>query len=547
MLNVDIDPRGGFYTRKGWHRWNEVDVIDPISITWAPRNAFSVTHANNNQDVYVVNNHIVYWASDTAVFAALPTIVGNASPHQASFVAWGQNVYVATGSSGPTYRVSATHTVTAMTPETWSEVDAPTSNTVPHAEYLETHASYLFAACMTESDGNHFSRIRWSHPDRPDSFDSDDFIDIDAGGGKITNLISYNDHLLIFKTNSIWALYGYELASWQLVKVSTSIGCPAPTACTRSEKAVYFYSASDRGGVYGYNGSTPVYLSENLRPAFEQVFNFDNVFVSWAGRRLWVGVPWVKDIGSTVVPTTCFVMDADIGAGGAWTMYRSDFGAIGPVLDGSDVNAKYPLAAMWSASEACLVTLDYLDTGFDIILKSTLLVTGGLDLIVTGDGKTITVTGVAAQGDRFDAYYRTRWLHGGWPDRKKSWRRPTFICRHVPAQTDLLVETFRDYNETSVQRTRTLHLRSVGNAYWTEDGFAANNMGGFDWTEGGIDDVSGRGANWGSAIGGSTLERAGSQGLAKAVQMRIRASPTTPMRKWGVDGIVAKIVMRRFR
>jgi hypothetical protein len=29
--------------------------------------------------------------------------------------------------------------------------------------------------------------------------------------------------------------------------------------------------------------------------------------------------------------------------------------------------------------------------------------------------------------------------------------------------------------------------------------------------------------------------------------MRVRASPSTQRQKWGVDGIVAKIVMRRFR
>ena len=28
LLNVDIDPRGGFYTRKGWQRWNDDDIID---------------------------------------------------------------------------------------------------------------------------------------------------------------------------------------------------------------------------------------------------------------------------------------------------------------------------------------------------------------------------------------------------------------------------------------------------------------------------------------------------------------------------------------
>jgi hypothetical protein len=26
MLNMEIDPRGGFYTRKGWSRWNADDA-----------------------------------------------------------------------------------------------------------------------------------------------------------------------------------------------------------------------------------------------------------------------------------------------------------------------------------------------------------------------------------------------------------------------------------------------------------------------------------------------------------------------------------------
>ena len=109
--------------------------------------------------------------------------------------------------------------------------------------------------------------------------------------------MSFRDHLLIFKTNSIWALYGYDDDSWQLIKVSISVGCPSITAATRSETAVYFFSASDRGGIYAYNGENPVYLSENLRTAFEDIHAFQNVFVSWAGRRLWVGVPWTKEIG----------------------------------------------------------------------------------------------------------------------------------------------------------------------------------------------------------------------------------------------------------
>lgn len=546
MLNMDIDPRGGFITRRGWQRWNATDAIDPLAIAWEPRNAFAQQYANGSQDIYVANqNNRVYYAGPDAIFHLLGAFNVQATPHRADFASWGDDIYMACGMFNPSRKVSSTHVVTVLDPDNWSEVDAPLSGVMPQAEYVEAHGQYLFVAVTVEDGTNHFGRLRWSHPQDPDSWREDDFLDIDVGGGRITNLMSFDDHLLIFKSTSIWALYGYDGDSWQLRRLPGNCGAIGPHSVTKSERAVYFFSPSDRGGIYGYAGSQPVYMSEALRPAFEEILNYDNVFVSWAGRRLWVGVPWIKDIGSTVNPTTTFVYDPDTSEGGAWTMYRSDFGAIGPVIDGSDVNAKFPLAAFWSLTDAIMVTLDFIDGGYDILLKATVLAAGTGDLIVTGVGDQIEITGGTFVGDRFDSYYRTRWLHGGWPDRKKSWRRPTFICRQVPADTDLIVETYRDYNETQVSRTRTLKLQAVGNAYWTEFGASGPDAGGFDWTEGGSADPGG--ADWGSAQRGSTMQRAGSQGLARAVQVRVRPSPTTPLRKWGVDGIVAKIVMRRFR
>ena len=523
LLNVDIDPRGGFYTRKGWQRWNATNIVDPLTVPWQPRNAFIHTHANGSQYVNVVNDHKIHWAASDGVFSTLAGVVADADPHQADFAAWGDVIYVACGMFRPSVRVSGLGVVTPLDPDNWSEVDAPIGTTMPQAEYVAGHAGYLFCAVTVEAGVNHFARVRWSHPNKPDSWRTDDYLDIDTGGGRITGLMPFRDHLLIFKTNSMWALYGYDEDSWQLIKVSISVGCPTITAATRSETSVFFFSASDKGGIYGYNGESPTYLSENLRPAFEAILAYTNVFVSWAGRRLWVGVPWVRDIGSTADVSSVFVFDTDVGDG-AWTMYRSSYGAVGPVLDGSDVNAKYPLAALWSDQTACMVTLDYIDDAYDLLLDPN-----------------------AAVGQEFDSYYRTRWLHAGWPDRKKSWRRPTFIARQVLKDTDLLVETFRDYNETTVHRTRTLKVRAEGESYWTETGTLEAEIGGFDWTEGGVADPSGTGADWGLERRGSNLVRSGSMGLARSVQMRVRASPNTLRQRWGVDGIVAKFVQRRFR
>jgi hypothetical protein len=550
MLNVDIDPRGGFFTRKGWQRWNQVDIVDPATTAWAPRNAFVITYPDGDQAIFVVNNHVIYRAGTDAVFTPLAGVVADANPHGADFSSWGEEVFIAPGMLQPAVRVNRAGAVTVLDPDGWSEVDAPTLNVMPQAEYVCGHASYLFIAGTVEAGVNRHARVRWSHPNRPDAWRETDFLDIDTGGGRITGIMSFRDHLLIFKTNSMWALYGYDEDSWQLIKVSISVGCPSITAATRNEQAAFFFSASDRGGIYAYSGDAPTYISEQLRPAFEDIIAFENVFVSWAGRRLWAGVPWTKTVGSTTDLSTCFVFDPDVG-GGAWTMYRSEYGAIAPVIDGSDVNARYPLAALWSPNAAVMVTVDAIEDAYDLILDPYVLGTTPPDddpgYLVTSLDEEIELTGAMFTGQPFESYYRTRWLHAGWPDRKKSWRRPTFICREVAVDTELLVESYRDYDETTVHRTRTLKVRTKGGAYWTEGGYVDHDIGGFDWKELGRASPDERGADWGAAVAGSRMIRGGSMGLARSVQMRVRASPASPRQRWGVDGIVAKYVMRRFR
>lgn len=556
MLNVDVDPRGGFYTRRGWQRWNSADVVDVSLTSWEPRNQFSHVKAGGEQEIYIVNDDKIYVADDSTEFVEIDEAVAEANIHGADFAAWGDDVYIVTGGTQSSLRRRGGTTTVLGDPSSgvigppaidWSEVDAPVFNVMPRADFIEAHAGYMFVASTIEGGETFHTRLRWSHPNRPDAWRESDFIDLESQGGRITGIMAFQDHLLIFKTNNLWALYGYSDESWQLTRVSTSLGCPCTTAASRSETMAFFFSASDLGGVYAYNGTQPLYITSRLRPAFEQVYAYEKVFVSWAGRRLWVSVPWHKDEGSQDAPVTTFVFSPDVGEDGAWTMYRSSVGAIGPVVDSSDINAKRPLAAMWSTVTACVVVLDALDDAYDAVFSGAVLGTSAGEIIVTNTDAAIGVTGPAVVGQPFDCYYRTRWLHAGWPDRKKSWRRPTFICKRVDRQTELLIETFRDYDETTARRTRRLVIPAQGSAFWTEGGFDDASGKGFDWTEGGDEDPSGRGADWGLGTSGSQLVRGGSMGLARAVQMRVTPIEESKRQPWGIDGIVAKIVMRRYR
>src|SRR5678815_5677651 len=149
LLNVDIDPRGGFYTRQGWARWNPTDIVPVVTTgTWQPRNAFvHDTSTPGTQYVYVVNGTEVYIGNDAGAFSnvALPDVAGQ--PHGVDFASWGDG-------------------------------------------------GYMWCADTLEVGVRRRNRVRWSHPGVPDAWRQDDFVDIEEGGGYITGLISYNDHLV---------------------------------------------------------------------------------------------------------------------------------------------------------------------------------------------------------------------------------------------------------------------------------------------------------------------------------------------------------------
>src|SRR5690606_23232499 len=98
-----------------------------------------------------------------------------------------------------------------------------------------------------------------------EAWHEDDVIDIREGGGPITGLVPMGDHLLIFKQSSVWALFGYDSDSWQLVNVAREKGAIHRQAIARNEHSVFFYSHLE--GVYVIQGSEyPREISQALRP-----------------------------------------------------------------------------------------------------------------------------------------------------------------------------------------------------------------------------------------------------------------------------------------
>lgn len=575
MLNVHVDSRGGFFTRKGWKRWNP---DNPVEGGWTPRSAFSHTCINNNFSVWVTHNNTIYRAGVDAEFEDLE-IPCNATPHLADFTSWGVFTYMATGRSvadlpgggpakctplqPPVILTAAGNSVIvdAVATRTWNDdYTVPEGGVMPQAEVVAAHAGYLFVGNTKEDADLHPTRIRWSHPNDPEDWAELDFIDIQAGGNFITALISFQDHLLIFKESSVWALYGYDRDSWQLVRVSDAIGTPAPTAVTASPQAVLFYAPAGRGGIYGYTGrEAPVEISEVLRGVFEQVSRVDDVFLGWAANRLIASVPWVasEELGSPVpglefdvspdLATTTFSFDPAVGRG-AWEAHRLAKGALGPVVQYADINHPTILVThMGDGVNSAVMQLDVLAEATDEI-DPQLYTPATVYVNDVGEVYVDTVEAedtVYLQNDEFwtpvftpfPAFYTTSWQMAETPELTKSWRRPRMVIRNPRADVEIRVESYRDYEETAASRSGTIVVPSGASAFWREDGAASPSGDGFDWDDGTM---------WGARVTGSQIVRGPSFGKARSLQLRFSTAPGFLGRYWGVDAIVLKHNNRRF-
>ena len=556
MNNITIDPLGGIYTRRGWDRWNGPDIVDPTVATWDPRRACLTQLSDGTDLVYIASDHKLY--SGFATQGATISDIGvpcTAVPHMADFAPWGNDLYIACGRDN---RMAKRHQVAAPTflvesgSGNWNDdYSNPVLGHAPKSNLVEAHSGYLFVANIVE-DGLVFqNRIRWSHPTSPEDWAQADYIDIDTGGHAITGLMSFEDHLLIFKSDSIWALYGYNADSWQLVQKSSTIGALSPQSITRSETAVFFYSASDRGGIYAYGGERAVEISEQLRYAMEMLISPELIWVGWIARKLWVTLPWTY-AGPTDDNSAVFIFDPSVGQG-AWTYFTCKSGGLGPIVAGSNTDTQLrPLGVLRSTETPCVVRLDALTQANDRIWTVAVLgadnptATDPADRqlpILTDTGAEIIASGSLGY-EPFDTVYRTPWVSNGWPTRKKSFRRPDFVCRLTGQEHYLTVSSYRDYEELNARRRHTIIVPG-GLPPTQGGGTTAAIWGHFAWDDG---------TEWGQ-IGsttissqiksGASIRRGSSFGLCRSLQLRVTG--TTPGAQWGVDAIILKVVMRRFR
>jgi hypothetical protein len=503
MLNVEIDPRGGVFSRGGYRRLNTTAV----SGTWSPQKLYPFSGATST--LLLANSTKVY-KSTGGNFTTLQYSSGNdvvsASPHGVCMAQWGDKMYFATGIAGNGgYVWSTTDTyATALTasgtnPHAWQTTPTSSERKMPTAEHLIVHANKMWAAHVSIAGTHYPNRIHWSLENSPENWDEDDYVDIVGGGNGITGMAVVSGQLVVFKPNAVYTILGYDTATFQVVELTTRLGCLSHHAIAQADNGVYFFSHNQ--GLYFYNGSGIKDMFDNLRTAIDlnqiNPAAHEAISVSWVGRRVWVSVPYSVD--STVTsPTVNFVLDPTI-RNGVYTMFSSydNYGLVG----GCD----------WT---------DSTDTDYRVMCHPTQA------YVLKVDMYSEETDNVAGTDQTFESYYKTRWFDGGSYMQKKMFRRPDFVVKESDLAQAITVKVYHDFTEGDGNERKIFDITQTPT---TDSLLWGSGLWGDNWSSGAVSS---------KVIAGRNL------GLARCVQLEF-IGPAS--QKWGINSIGYKYQARRIK
>lgn len=506
MLNVDVDPRGGVFSRAGFRAINSSVIL---SSNWKPKNLFSfygtAPRLLLSTGKYSSTNGTVLQSSG-GNFTNLSIPVTNTEG--ADFAAWGKTVYIAKGvdSQFSSWDQSTVTTINASGNTTTGAYTAWGTNSdhIPQANLTITHAGKLWVANTQEftgTTGTMFpNRIRWSDENAPTRWTQTNYIDINDGGQGITALASYGGALIVFKKTTVYAILGYNSDTFQVVELAKKVGATNKNSVATTEFGVFFFSYPE--GLFFYNGTGVDDVFKQIRPIMERrKVNYaaiDAISVAYINRRVYVSLPYAED-NAVTYPSTAFCLDITVG-NGYWTMHQTSDGygfSGGCSFIQPDGTQRH---LMVHPNIACVA--DVSDETFE---RDNF---GGGDL-------------------NFVSRYRTRWIDGGNYAMKKMFRRPEFILKQEQSARIIGVDVYHDYEELAgtAQRNFDLAVPASGSAMlW------GTSLWGY--------------STWGSTNSGAFIKTGSNLGLAKAIQLELTGPSGA---SWGMNSFLVKYNPRRVK
>lgn len=513
MLNVDINQRGGVQRRLGNARRNTSAVGGVSAGSFNPKRLFPWAAEQSNYLMLSTDTKVFYSTTGNFTDLGLTSDAAQGAEYGSWTTGATSYLYMSLGYTYAPRKWDGTTltTLTASATGAWqNDLTNPNGTHMPRAEHIAVHQDRVWVANTKEDSTVHPNRVRFSHPLFPESWREDDYIDIVGGGTGITGIVPFAGHMVVFKPRAVFAIYGYNDDTFQVVELTREVGAFNARCWVVSDYGIYFFSFPE--GVYFYDGKGIRDVFQNVRPViYTAEINesaLDEISMGYANKKLFVSLPTGNSntvsttydnagvtydqedrkyagTSRTTKATVSFVWNETIGKSGAWTIYQTadSYGYIAATTY-LDSNGKTHYVAA-HPYQPCVFNFDVTDLHTD------------------------DYTGTAAA---FDSHYVTPWLDAGNYVTKKFWRRPEFIVRRERTAVTLDVTVYRNWNGIDSTKTYSLSAPAV--------------------------DVSGLSyEGWNDPDLGSVLVKADSLGLARSVQLRISSDDGTP---WCVNSIAYK-------
>ena len=531
LLNVEVDPRGGVRRRDAVTKVNATALTNEITSL--------MTHyeAGTNQvlaaalDPATTQSQIFYNADATGNFTG-PIQVGvdivefnTAQPPR--HVTFNNYTYMVNGqmlhnTSGVTTAAALRWdgaTGAALVPD----LDGSAGH-FPCARYTTAWAEYVWVAYTLETGTTHKNRVRFSAVNDAENWTATDYIDIDIGedGDHITAIIPDADRLLVFKQNSIYAIYGFSRESFEVRNITRTAGCREGTQPVAATAGVFFWYAED--GVYIVTYDNVAWVFERIRPAMTYDVGQPALSLGtppslmWFDERLWVSVDYQSNDNlsgsSQNNRRNVFVWDPSLGPTGAWVRH--------------DINARSLLGYRPSGN-----------THLGIAVTSNITTVAAFDRISKLDQNYDYDDYVGAVNE-IDSFYHTGWFVGNRPTFPKRWGKTRTV---VLSDNDCVIVmwVYKDYDPSTalVGYSKTLiglgtpALWDAATSLWVADG--SDELDDTEWQPEGTSDRYAFG-RW------PTI------GTAQAISLRFSVSPTPSTRgKWGITSVIGMYRTRRLR
>lgn len=256
LLNVEIDPRGGFYTRLGTQRYNTQQLYGNVGIaaqtttrllSWTFGTTRQLLVMSYNDTLSAQRWHAFNGTSTTPISqlgTAGKSVGSSADPNATAslWTVWDAATPVVYMHDRTRWNGSTATSLTASATGAWQEsLTSPTGTHMPNCWHVATHVDRLWCAWTTEDGTTRRNRVRFSHPGFPESWRSADYIDVVRGDGGITALVPFRDALYVFKRSSIHAIYGYDTDTFQLALIADNIGADSDVNVCTMDGLMYIF------------------------------------------------------------------------------------------------------------------------------------------------------------------------------------------------------------------------------------------------------------------------------------------------------------------